>query len=121
MGAGEVVGLVSCWLFVAAVLIWGVLTEGRRRGPGSAPPVAFRLREPTPPVAGHDEWVVVERLAGSGPEVRREGELLAAAALAARGRELRPDNHRVEVATRPGGAETWFLLRREELTPTESR
>lgn len=121
MGVGEIVGLIACWLLVAALLVWGVLTEGRRRGPGGPPPVALRLRGPAEPARGHDEWVVVERLAGFGPEVRREGELLVAAALAARARELHPDHLRVEIATRPGGAETWFLLRREELAPTESR
>ena len=60
-------------------------------------------------------WVVVERLTGSGDQVRAEGELLVAAALAARGLEvaqLAPGDLRTETIPLGAGKEaTVFLLR----------
>jgi hypothetical protein len=128
VGVADIVGLGICWVFVALVLTWGVLSEGRSRAPGEAPPEPLRLRLPPPAAdrparfdgAAGAEWVVVERLAGTGPEVHRRGELLVSATLAARGRDLSPGDQRVEVAERPGGdQETLFLLRPESLSPSE--
>ena len=66
---------------------------------------------------------MVEIVPGSGPEVRAEGELLFAAALAARGLEasdLRPGDRRVEVTYPDEGVEvTVFLLRSGVLTSAE--
>lgn len=68
-------------------------------------------------------WIVVESLPGSGPGVRAQGELLFAAALAARGlepSELRPGDRKVEVSYPDEGGEiTVFLLRSGVLTPAE--
>jgi hypothetical protein len=166
MGIADIVGFAVCWVFAAAVLTWGVLSERRRNGCGrdrvpksrrrgagvggflrprprvwrrrvagvQVPPPArveqprrpgpgSALPRPVPARVGSARWVVVESLAGSGPEVRAQGELLFAAALAARGvetSELRPGDRRVEV-TYPdeGGEVTVFLLRSGVLTPAE--
>lgn len=156
MGAADIVGFAICWIFAAAVLTWGVLSERRRGGPGDRrrrrpddyrglAPVPRRRRTDRrrwrnrrrnliviPPVPrepratgrpADSDWVVVESLPGSGPEVRAEGELLVTAALAARGIEptdLAPGDRRVEVTYPADGEEvTLFLLRAGVLTPAE--
>jgi hypothetical protein len=156
VGAADIVGFAICWIFAAAVLTWGVLSERHRgtpRRPGGystlapvprrrrtdqrgrrwAAPSARRRRiivAPPAPAGEHpparparSDWIVIESLPGSGPEVRAEGELLVTAALAARCLEpddLGPRDRRIEV-THPtdGGEVTLFLLRAGVLTPAE--
>jgi hypothetical protein len=147
VGAADIVGFAICWVFAAAVLTWGVLSErrrgarsiDRRRSTPSRPRrvlgphtrtwhrrVVITITPPEPPVPvrpAESDWVVVESLPGSGPQVRAEGELLVAAALAARGLEptdLTPSDRRVEVTSPTDGEEvTLFLLRAGVLTPAE--
>lgn len=131
MGPAEIVGFAVCWVFAAVVLTWGVLTE-RRRGPvrrsrarsrRAARPVPQPAAEPPVELAVGSGWVVVESLPGSGPDVRAEGDLIVAAALAARGVEvsaLALRDQRTEVFRTPDRGEvTRFLLRAEVLTPAE--
>lgn len=116
MGAADIVGFAICWVFAAAVLTWGVLSERHRGGSRGgrrplrrrprpalrwvqprarsgrrrvAPPAPPRQPRPTGGTGGHPAsgWVVVESLPGSGPDVRAQGDLLVTAALAARGLE----------------------------------
>lgn len=134
MGPLEIVGFAVCWVFAAVVLTWGVMTE-RRRGPialrrrrrgGDAPvPAVAEVPLPVPPVeppaaAG---WVVVESIPGTGSEIRAQGQLVVAAALAARGvdvTDLSPRDQRTEVVrTAAGGEVTRFLLRTEFLSPSK--
>lgn len=149
MGAADIVGFAICWVFAAAVLTWGVLSERHRGGspagrrpPRRRPRAALRWVQPRPrswrrrvappapsrqprPAGGHPAsgWVVVESLPGSGPDVRAQGDLLVTAALAARGLEpsdLGPGDQRVEVTSPADGEEiTLFLLRAGVLTPAE--
>lgn len=149
MGAADIVGFAICWVFAAAVLTWGVLSERHRGGPPGRrrshrrverPAVRWpragtrtwrrRIVTPTPPreappaggPAGSG-WIVVESLPGSGPQVRAQGDLVVTAALAARGLEpsdLSPGDRRVEVTYPADGEEvTLFLLRAGALTPAE--
>ncbi len=128
MGTAEIVGFAIGWVLTAVVLTWALLTE-RRSGPGwmaswrrlrSSPPVELvdvvDLRVPPPPPATPaDDWVVVETLDGTGGDVLGHGELLVAAALAARGLDagaLSRGDIRVETYTRFDGSEvTRFLVR----------
>lgn len=157
MGAADIVGFAICWIFAAAVLTWGVLSERRRGGSAGRKvtprrPQGYRGLSPVPrrrrgdrrgwrtraggiivitappesrpePRLGDSDWIVIESLPGSGPDVRAEGELLVSAALAARGLEpadLAPGDRRVEVTYPADGEEvTLFLLRAGVLTPAE--
>ncbi len=99
-----------------------------RRRVARVPVLSSAHRDPSPPGPlgtrpASPRWIVVQSLPGSGPEVRAEGELVFAAALAARGLEpsdLRPGDRKVEVTYHDEGGEvTVFLLRSGVLTPAE--
>jgi hypothetical protein len=107
MGSTSIVAFGVLWSLMASVLVWGVLSGGRRNRRRSVPGPAWT-----------DElWVVVDDLPGAGPEVESLAELVLTAALAARGVHAGAADRRVEVVAGAGGApRTRLLVRRRVLT-----
>jgi hypothetical protein len=111
MGVADIVIITVCWLVVAGLMLWGVLTEHRRdarRGRGRDwHPVA------SPASAAHTDWIVLESAPGSGQEVAVRALLLASALLASRGVDLEslpPGDLRTEVTTSSDGASSTRIL-----------
>ena len=126
MGVAEVIGFAACWLLVAALMLWGVLTE-KKRGPMRFEPPAGMAggwhpsRAPRPSPA---EWVVVEVAEGASTEVAEQARFLAAAWLASRGIEMAmvpPSDIRTEVITTGDGVSTTRVLIRSAALHTSRR
>ncbi len=127
MSAAETMAFAVAWVALAALLAWSILRGpgGRWPRPGGAAPAVDLRASPAVTVAAPERWLTVETLDGSGPEVVAVGDLLVAAALAARGLDpavLAPGDVRVEVADDIDGSEvTRFLVRTRVLVrPTAS-
>ena len=118
MGIAEIVIFAVCWLVVASLMLWGVFTEHKRDGIG-----VRRLRRrsrrggdwttPGPARTAPTDWIVLESVAGSGPEVEVQARLIAAALLASRGVDIEmlpPGDLRIEVTTATDGAGTTRIL-----------
>ncbi len=96
MGVVEIVCFALCWVFVAVVMLWAVLTEDRRSDFDArfAYPIRRRVARPTAaPVAPVQtgtaptppDWVLVATVDGWTDEAQAEGRLVLAAWLAAWG------------------------------------
>jgi hypothetical protein len=115
MGVAEVVGFAACWLIVAGLMLWGVLTE-KRRGPMRFEPpagMAGAWHPSRPPRTSPADWVVVEVAEGASPEVAEEARFLAGAWLASRGIDMAnvpPSDIRTEVTTTGDGVSTTRVL-----------
>jgi hypothetical protein len=118
VGIGEILWFSVCWLFIAGVLMWGVLTEHRRGGPDPVPRIAG-----DPPVdrrSSGDTWVAVDTVVGSSPDVVDEGRLLLAAWLASRGVDLdrvAANDVRTEEQVAEDGTTTVTFLVRSRIVP----
>ena len=126
MGVAEVIGFAACWLIVAALMLWGVLTE-KKRGPMRFEPPAGMAGEWHPsraPRPSPAEWVVVEVAEGASTEVAEQARFLAAAWLASRGIEMAmvpPSDIRTEVITTGDGVSTTRVLVRSAALHTSRR
>jgi hypothetical protein len=115
MGVAEVVGFAVCWVLVAALMLWGVLTE-KRRGPMRFEPPAGMAGGWHPgraPRTSPADWIVVEVAEGASPEVAEQARFLAGAWLASRGIDLAtvpPSDVRTEVTTTGDGVSTTRVL-----------
>ncbi len=126
MGVAEVVGFAACWLIVAGLMLWGVLTE-KNRGPMRFEPpagMAGMWHPSRAPRTSPADWVVVEVAEGASPEVAEQARFLAEAWLAARGIDLAavpPSDIRTEVTTTGDGVSTTRVLVRPAALTTSRR
>jgi hypothetical protein len=110
MGILEIIGFAACWMLVASLMLWGVLTEKKRGAmklelpAGAAGPVPNRSRSAR---LNPGDWVVVETAPGTTDEVGHQARFLAEAWLASHGIDpasVAPTDLRTEVIE--GSAET---------------
>lgn len=126
MGVAEVVGFAACWVLVAALMLWGVLTE-KRRGPMRFEPPAGMAgvwQPGRPPRTSPADWIVVEVAEGATPQVAEQARFLAAAWLASRGIDMAavpPSDIRTEVTTTGDGVSTTRVLVRSAALHTTRR
>src|ERR1700749_2553963 len=109
MGVAEVVGFAACWVLVAALMLWGVLTE-KRRGPMRFEPPAGMAgggwHPSRSPRTAPADWVVIEVAEGASPDVAEQARFLAGAWMASRGIDMAtvaPSDIRTEVTTTGDG------------------
>jgi hypothetical protein len=113
MDFAEIAVFAACWVIVAAIMLWGVFTEGRRggyrgRSGSELHPARYNRVVQT-------DWIVVESLPGTGPDVGAQAHMIAAALLASRGidiESLPAGDIRTEVtSTGDGDGTTRILVR----------
>ena len=129
MGIAEILGFAICWLLVATVMLWGVFTEHKRGGPtghsehsrhkterGGERRTAHPSEQPTkrrPARPAIPEWVLIEALDGSAPEIADQARFLGSAWLVAQGvdaADLGAGDLRTEVTSSSDGTATTRIL-----------
>jgi hypothetical protein len=103
MSVVQLVAFVGCWVVVAALVLWGFLTERSRRPRPSATSSGLAAAD----------WFVVEEAEGHSSQVADRAHFLAKAWLATRGLDLAdvpPGDIRTEVTTTGDGISTTRLL-----------
>lgn len=110
MGIAEIVVFAACWIVVVTIMLWGVFTEGRRvrtRGANAGlHPARYNLVSQT-------DWIVVESMPGSTPEIGAKAHMIATALLASRGIDIESipaGDIRTEVTTAGDGEGTTRIL-----------
>jgi hypothetical protein len=114
MGVVQLVGFVGCWVLVVALVLWGFITERRRRPRPSATSSGLAAAD----------WFVVEEAEGDSSQVADRAHFLAKAWLATRGLDLAhvpPGGIRTEVTTTGDGISTTRVLLRSVALQTSLR
>jgi len=111
VGIAEIVGFAVCWLLVASIMLWGVLTEHKRGG--RSPDLDTQRHPSRTPRSAPTDWVVVESAQGATPEAAAQARLVATALLASRGIDLEAlpaADIRTEVTSSGDGLSTTRVL-----------
>ncbi len=103
MAVAQTVAFAGCWVVVMALVLWGLITERRRRP----------VRSEAPAGVAASDWFVVEEVEGVTSKGAERARFLAHAWMATRGLDLAhvpPGDIRTEVITTGDGVGTTRVL-----------